>query len=395
MTNFEKARAALARYHAKEGGAASTREIHHSRLNTLGKEITHNFTTFHEPLRVLASIHTSTHGLDHKSALADMYSFVLDNLEDADKLALVDQHLESRVGKGIYSDNVPNWVKFATKEQKMAYFQTYYIHEVGVYKGYLAEKKKHRNPRQKMSEKQRRAYQPFDVLLEKLLKLEREFQSKLESGRSGNVKRNRFHYQFIVAGLIYLLAKRNRRLDIQHTMLEDGPDVNVYLCKEGIHIKECNKTKETNVLLDFGTDERLTIPVNTLCELRLKYGDGVKCLFVKEEGKSPSTDTKWFASRFESTMKALGVGVDLTMGMFRLAYCIRLTELHERREMSVEDVEKAAGHSWRTHEKYYSLSALESGQFDYEKETDDESSPFHVDEPDSADELFGSDMDMD
>ncbi|KAJ3268900.1 hypothetical protein HK104_005233 [Borealophlyctis nickersoniae] len=218
---------------------------------------------------------------------------------------------------------------------------------------------------QKMSKKQTTAYQPHEQLLEKVL----HAVDKVDLTTARGV----YRYQFLVAALIWLLAYRNRRLDIADTRLVDGPDVNVVLRQDGIFIKKTNKTHEPEVLLEF-KDERLKDAVNTLVDIRKKQGKDR--LFLKENGDISKKVKKWFGERFPEVMKQFGIGENLTMIVFRLAYGIKLSwehvHLHNGSLASEMIIEDRMGHSFRMHQRKYNLTALENGEAVGESEDEDE-----------------------
>ena len=163
-----------------------------------------------------------------------------------------------------------------------------------------------------------------------------------------------------------MLADRNRRRDVAETWLEDGPDRNVVLRMEegrtpGILIKQTKKTKEPTVFLPF-TDQRLVNAVNYLLAYRRKCGQ--EHLFLKKDGDVPPNHAKWHGETFPKIMKKLDVGENLTMRIFRMAYGIHLSELHDGTLASEKKIEDAMGHTWETHQRRYNLRALQDGSLD-------------------------------
>ncbi|KAJ3052679.1 hypothetical protein HK097_005882 [Rhizophlyctis rosea] len=202
-----------------------------------------------------------------------------------------------------------------------------------------------------------RHYQPHAVLFRKLLDLETAFQNK-----DLNQAKVLYQYQFVVTGLIYLLADRSRRLDIPDTMLEDGDDVNVVLRTEegvptGIFIKKAKKTCEPTIFLPF-TDDRLVRAVKTLMDIRIKRNQ--THLFLKTDGDVAKDVHNWFSDTFKKVMANLGVGEGLNMLIFRLAYGIKLSDEHDGTFANEKRIEDKMGHSFRTHQMYYKLTALEN-----------------------------------
>ncbi|KAJ3269088.1 hypothetical protein HK104_005184, partial [Borealophlyctis nickersoniae] len=175
------------------------------------------------------------------------------------------------------------------------------------------------------------------------------------------------------------------RLDIADTRLADSPDVNVVLCQDdrqyGIFIKKTNKTHEPEVFLEF-KDERLKDAVNTLVDIRKKQRKDR--LFLLENGDISKNVNKWFGERFPEVMEQLGIGENLTMAVFRLAFGIKLSwehvNLYDASLASEKMIEDRMGHSFRMHQMKYNLTALENGEAVGESDLDEEAGDTLVEE---------------
>ncbi|KAJ3264647.1 hypothetical protein HK104_006440 [Borealophlyctis nickersoniae] len=217
------------------------------------------------------------------------------------------------------------------------------------------------NISQKMSKRQTAAYQPHEQLLEKVMHALGEVNL--------NTPRGVYRYQFLAVALAWLLAYRNRRLDITDTRLVDGFDVNVVLRDDGIFIKKTNKTEEPNGLLEF-KDERLKNAFKTLVDIPKKQGKDR--LLLLENGGISLDVKKRFGGAFKEVMKQLGIGENLPMGVFRLALGIKLSQEHDGSLASEKIIEDRMGHKWSTHQKHYNLTRLENGEVVGEPEDEDE-----------------------
>ncbi|KAJ3253657.1 hypothetical protein HK104_007262 [Borealophlyctis nickersoniae] len=75
-------------------------------------------------------------------------------------------------------------------------------------------------------------------------------------------------------------------------------------------------------------------------------------------------------------MKQFGIGENLTMKVFRLAYGIELSwehvHLHNGSLASEMIIEDRMGHSFRMHQRKYNLTALENGEAVGESDDEDE-----------------------
>lgn len=206
---------------------------------------------------------------------------------------------------------------------------------------------KEKKATQKMNKKQSASYQEHSVFVEKIIAA----MDELDIQTSHDI----YQYQFLVAALIYLLADRNRRLDISDTRLEDA---RVTLRDDGIFIKDVNKNTEEDVLLTV-TDPRLKERLGKLVEWR--KGRNQTRLFLKENGDE-SKDADWFATAFKRQMRIMKIGHNLTMGVFRLSYGIMLSKKHDGSLVSEKFIEDAMGHCWSTHQHSYALNILEDGE---------------------------------
>ncbi|KAJ3276297.1 hypothetical protein HK104_003695, partial [Borealophlyctis nickersoniae] len=262
-------------------------------------------------------------------------------------------------------------IRWDTKQKLLDYevnIENFYM----AFNGGKQKESQESNIPQKMNKRQTAAYQPHEQLLEKVLHALDEVNL--------NTPRGRYRYQFLAVALAWLLAYRNRRLDITDTRLADGPDVNVVLRQDdrqyGIFIKNTNKTDEPQVFLEF-RDERLKNVFKTLVGIRTKQGSDR--LLLLENGGIPggiSADVnKWFGGQFPKVMKQLKIGENLTMGVFRLAFGIKLSQEHLLNRASLASemmIEDRMGHSFRMHQMKYNLTALENGEDVGESDDEDD-----------------------
>ncbi|KAJ3271791.1 hypothetical protein HK104_004627 [Borealophlyctis nickersoniae] len=304
--------------------------------------------------------------------MAKTLSAIAKHLTDEDKIQIIHDHYTRLNDKNslnklrLYKPEKPE-----KKRELVNDFDTIILSPYSTYVGCLLDDFKKANPTQEMTAKllefhhnlhpkQTKAYQPHAVLLDKLFKAAALCQHLGLHRRP----RNLYRYQFVVAGLIFLLATRNCRVDIAKTALEDSPKENVVLREDGIFIKKCKKTREKNVLLGF-EDERLMDAVKTLADFR--KAEREKYLFL-HEGKASRVKfeqedwdpEKWFSDAFTKNMRRLNIGDNIYMGIFRLAYGIKLAQEHDGTLASQERICDAMGHSWDTHMRWYSLKRLEA-----------------------------------
>ena len=373
VMNHKIANDALQRYYvAEEKDGKRHKEI--AKTSQKSKTATANtldrlgiLDNFAEPERVLDIIDKSTYERrdkqtkemkvipysdEYKKSIGKTVSTIAQFLTTEQKVAVMDKYWDE---KGDH--NSRNKKMRYNTDQKL---KAYEVNIMDEYKAFNAQgyaSNQEANIDQKMTVKQTAAYQAHAVLLCKLLDLETAFQNK-----DLNQAKVLYQYQYVVTGLIYLLADRSRRLDIPDTMLEDGDNVNVVLRTEGgvptgIFIKNTKKTREPSVFLPF-TDERLVGAVKTLMDMRIKRNQ--KHLFLKTDGDVAVDVHKWFSKAFKDTMRKLAVGDGLTMLIFRLAYGIKLSDEHDGTLANEKRIEDKMGHSFRTHQMYYNLTALEN-----------------------------------
>ena len=369
--NAKIANASLKRYFEAENIAGSSKKVKTSVVNTLVK--IGAMDDFCNPEAVFEKMENATYR--HKGVMKKYNEESIRNFgktvskiaqylpEDA-KVEILDQYYDA---KGDH--NSKNKKLYHNKEQKLDNFRVNIIDEYKAYNGAKSTESMENNIEQKMNPRQTEAYQPRDVLLKKLLDLAKRFTEERDLNSSA---RSLYQYQFVVVCLIDLLAEKNRRLDIAFTMLQDGDEVNVILRDNeeyGIFIKKTNKTRERKVFLPF-KDKRLIDAVNILVEHRRK--NNKTQLFLKENGDSSKNHSKWFGESFTKVMKTLGVGENLTMGVFRMAYGIHLSEHHDGTAISKKKIEEAMGHSWKVHQLKYNLTALNNGEVDMEDSSDRE-----------------------
>ncbi|KAJ3271549.1 hypothetical protein HK104_004675 [Borealophlyctis nickersoniae] len=305
---------------------------------------------------------------DWYANLTKTISKIAQFLTDEEKIRVMNDHYSKQINvmdddfsKAFYRHKLMRY----NDKQKLVDYDANIENPYEAFNGGKLIESREGNISQKMSERQTAAYQPHQQLLEKVLNALGEVNL--------NTPRGKYHYQFLAVALAWLLAYRNRRLDITDTRIADGADVNVVLRDDGIFIKKTNKTHEPQVLLEF-KDERLKNVFKTLVDIRTKQGSDR--LLLLENGGIPADVKKWFGASFKSVMKQLKIGENLTMGVFRLAFGIKLSQehwhLHNGSLASEKIIEDRMGHSWRTHQKYYNLTALENGEVVGESEDEDE-----------------------
>ncbi|KAJ3029272.1 hypothetical protein HDV00_009684 [Rhizophlyctis rosea] len=361
---IEVAREAMSRYYDKEG--TKSKRTKDATLNTIhGLDILQHL---HDPKTAIEKCTSASkkrkneevpYSPTYKNGMVQVLSNIAQNLTEHQMIGIMNHIYDNRSGEW----NVSNKMRRHSKEQKINAFKVTIIDEYMAWNGVSAQESLNVNTEQRMSAKQRAAYQPYRQLLEILLALEVLYRTE----KNLEVAANLYEYQFIVAGLIWLLAYRNRRNEIKDTMLlpQNGDrENNVYISRAdgiilGIFIRECNKTGEPNVLLRFN-DERLILAVDTLVNHRIRQGK--HRLFLKANGDE-SLERTWFSTSFKRVMKRLNVGEDLTMGIFRLAYGIKLSEEYEANPVWDKEREicDRMGHSWKTHQHSYNLKAVEEG----------------------------------
>ena len=371
--NGKIAHATLKRYYANEGIAPSGQKIKTSGINTLvNLDILKHFAEPHVMFEKFRTATFTRKGVvkpyKHTSKMnwSKALSKIAQHLTDEEKVKIMDDFYHQQSLKGDHNTRFKKMRQ--SNADKIEAFKFYILKEYTAWNGGNLMEYNEDNVNQQMNERQTAAYQPRDQLLKKLLDLNTAYDTK-----GSNTARDVYDRQFVVAGLIYLLADRNRRLDIANTMLADGEGVNVVLREDGIFIKKTEKTKEPNVLLPF-TDERLISAVKTLVDIR--KANNKDRLFLLENGDVPKTTKhtnpkKWFAEAFKKVMKKLGVGENLTMGVFRMAYGIHLSQQHDNTLINEKRIEDQMGHRWDIHQRRYNLTALENGA-DVDAASDDE-----------------------
>ncbi|KAJ3039414.1 hypothetical protein HK097_002834, partial [Rhizophlyctis rosea] len=309
--NVKIATSALMRYFEKDDIAATARKTKKSALSTLVKmdALKH----FDKPQTLYTTV-TTTQERKRDGSMVDYSESQISNwmktlseigqhLTDDEKMVIIDKFYEEK--GDVFSLNKK---RRHNKEQKIKAFDVYIVDDYKAFNGVAAMDYNDGNIGQKMNERQTAAYKPRAELLHKLLDLEENLRDQLGLG----VRKVR-DYQFVVAGLIFLLAERNRHLDIAFTQLEDGEDVNVVLQTDkekkptGIFIKKTNKTYEPSVFLQF-KDERLVAAVQNLMNFRKENNS--THLFLNQNDAPFSCN--WFGEKFKNAMEKLEVGENLT-----------------------------------------------------------------------------------
>ncbi|KAJ3043847.1 hypothetical protein HK097_001645 [Rhizophlyctis rosea] len=340
--NAELAKNALERYFQAENIAANSRKVKLSALNTM--QTLDVLKHFSEPESLLDIVKNAT---KKKDATHRYSQSQISNLcKTASKIA---QHL---------TDDDKKKMRLS-KKQKLDAFKVNFVDEYKAYNGANCMEYTTGNIQQKMNDRQTAASQPYNQLVEKLLAL---FSKYREKGVTR--ARDLFRFQFVVAALIFLLADRNRRLDIWDASITDTENVNAVLREDGILLKKTNKKWEKNVVLPI-TNVQLVEAVKMLVDQRKHQNKD--CLFLKENGDVPPNGVKWFADAFTRTMKVLEVGAKLTMGVFRMAYGIKLSQEHDGTAINEKQIENMMGHSWNVHQRRYNLTSLENGDVDMEE----------------------------
>lgn len=359
--NSTIAESALQRYFTTKDIAASSRSSYKSSLNTLIRlKLLDEFErpeVYFDKLAVTEKKEGKPYSESHVNRFCKVMSNIAHHMTKEEKVAAIQKRNRQDAG----TNPLKKKMKFSNEQLLLQFTEKIHDHykayNYGAYMEY-----KHGNSTQAMTEKQTKAYQKHQVLVDKVLGA---------IAKLGDLKTARkiYYYQFLVVALIYLLADRNRRLDIGDTMMEDGDDVRVVLRDDGIHIKETNKTYEKSVMLTF-TDQRLKDAVAILAKYR--RDNNKKYLFLKQDGDRAS-DKSWFGNSFKSIMSTQKIGEGLTMGVFRMAYGIMLSEKHDGTVLSQEHIEDAMGHSWEVHQRRYNLNALDNVEnVDADAESDDE-----------------------
>jgi hypothetical protein len=350
--NPQIATAAIERYFVKKGIVDNSKKSIASSLNTLIRLELLN--EFERPEHFLDNIAKAekTEGQKYSQSSVDRWCKVMSNiawnLTDEEKLAVI----QKRHRLDAEANSIRKTMKFSNKQLLTQFndriHDLYKAYNYGAYNQY-----KTGNSDQMMTEKQTANFQKHSILLNKVL--EALFDLPIKGLEKANVL---YLYQFLVAALIYLLADRNRRRDIGDTMIEDdGKKDGVFLTPEGILIRKARKTFEKEVLLPI-TDTRLMQHVDTLTKIRKSKNQ--KYLFLKRDGDR-STDGNWFSNSFKNILAKLKIGDNLTMGTFRMAYGIMLSEKHDGSVKSEESIADKMGHSWEVHQRRYNLTALEAG----------------------------------
>ncbi|KAJ3265366.1 hypothetical protein HK104_006311, partial [Borealophlyctis nickersoniae] len=217
-----------------------------------------------------------------RANLGKTLSKIAQHLTDDEKIRILDHHYKQQIDR-----NSRNMMKRYNKHQKLNAFKVLIDDPYKAYNGARCMEYAQGNVSQKMNKRQTTAYQPHQQLLDEVIHALGEVNLNTALGV--------YRFQFLVVALIYLLAYRNRRLDIADTRLVDGDDVNVVLREIGIFIKKMRKTYEAQVLLEF-KDERLRNAVKTLVDIRRKQGKDR--LFLKKDGDVALDVSKWFSERF-------------------------------------------------------------------------------------------------
>ncbi|KAJ3055892.1 hypothetical protein HK097_008889 [Rhizophlyctis rosea] len=359
--NAQLAKNALERYFEAENIATNSRKVKASALNTM--QTLDVLKHFSKPERLLDIVKNATYkkkdathrySQSHISAFCKTASKIAQHLTDDEKIQLLDQYYDSK------NDHNSRYKKMRlSKKQKLDTFKVNIVDEYKAYNGANCMEYKEGNIQQKMNTRQTAAYQPYNQLVEKLLAL---FSKYREKGVTR--ARDLFRFQFVVVSLIFFLADRNRRLDIWDASLTDTENVNAVLREDGILLKKTNKKWEKNVVLPI-TNVQLVEAMKMLADQR-KHQKKDR-LFLKENGDVPPNGVKWFADAFTRTMKVLEVGDKMTMGVFRMAYGIKLSQEHDGTAINEKRIEDMMGHSWNVHQRRYNLTSLENGDVDMEE----------------------------
>ncbi|KAJ3277750.1 hypothetical protein HK104_003008 [Borealophlyctis nickersoniae] len=336
-----------------------------SGLNSLkNHKVLDHFSMPNRALEIILSVNTKKRDNDGNpvkyaqswySNLTKTLSRIAQNLTEEERIRIMDDHYSKQ------NDPTSRFKLMRFNDQQK--LDEYRVNIENLYKAFNGGnymESRQSNISQKMNERQTAASQPYDQLLDKVTRAIGECDLNTAQGV--------FRYQFLVAALIKLLAYRNRRRDYVDVRLNDGEEVNVVLREDGIFIKKTNKTDEPQVLLEF-KDERLINAVNKLVDIRRKQGKDH--LFLKKDGDVAADVNKWFGERFPKVMEQLGIGKNLTMGVFRRAFGIKLSEEHDGTLASEKNIEDCMGHKWETHQLYYNLTPLENGEV-REEEPEDE-----------------------
>ena len=362
------AKASLDRYFQKNNIALPSRKVKLSAVNTL--QSLGALKHFSDPETFFDTIKIAFYkkrGVDTQYSDTQIANFsktmskVAQHLTDEEKVQILNHYYDSK------TDHNSKYKRMRHNDkQKLDAFKVLIEDEYKGFNGARSMEYAEGNVPQKMNERQTRAYQVYDILLDKLVKLLGEYANKDLSNAQVL-----YEFQFLVADLIYLLGERNRRLDISDTWINDGEGRNVVLTDDGIMIKVTRKKKEPMVLIPF-KDERLKKAVKMLVYERVKSGKSQ--LFLKKDGDKSPNQEKWFAESFKKTMKKLGVGNNLTMGVFRMSVAIKLSQGHDNTLASEKRIEDIMGHSWSTHQRRYNLTQLEhlNENMNMDAETDTE-----------------------
>ncbi|KAJ3280184.1 hypothetical protein HK104_000849 [Borealophlyctis nickersoniae] len=374
IMNTKIAAEAFQRYVVAEKIAPSGAKTKNSAVESLKKhKVLDHFSMPTEALKTILNVNTNKRDTDgnpvkYKNSwynnLTKTLSKIAQFLTDEEKIRVMNGHYSKQISvindhcsKDLYRYKLI----CSNDEQKLLDYRVNIEDLYKVFNGGKLKESREGNISQKMSERQTAAYQPHEQLLEKVMHALGEVNLNTPHGV--------YQYQFLAVALAWLLAYRNRRLDIIYTRLADGDDVNVVLRDDGIFIKYCYKTQGPNVLLEF-KDERLKDVFKTLVAIRKKQDKDR--LLLLENGGIPVDVKKWFGAAFKSVIKQLGIGENLTMGVFRLSYGIKLSQEHEGSLASEKIVQDRMGHKWSTHQKHYNLTRLESGEVVGECEDEDE-----------------------
>jgi len=282
-----------------------------------------------------------------KTNVTKVLSAIAKATPDKDKVKFMKQYLKDK-GK-------LKQLAVASKKQLIEEFDFNVKRQYAFFNGGTNIEENLKRSTQKMNAEKTANYQEHHVLVDKVLQAMSLFEED-----ELTVANRIYVYQFLVAALIFLLADRSRRLDIYDTVFEGPGNI---LREDGILIKEANKTQEIDVLLPF-TDPRLKSAVQKLVDARKKRN--YNRLFLKLNGDEGTL--KWWKEAFKTQMKSLGIGQGLFMGMFRLAYGIKLSKQHDGSLISEQKIEDAMGHSWHVHQLFYNLTKLENGEIDIEKD---------------------------
>ncbi|KAJ3277719.1 hypothetical protein HK104_003038 [Borealophlyctis nickersoniae] len=203
-----------------------------------------------------------------RANLGKTLSKIAQHLTDNEKIRILDHHYKQQIDR-----NSRNMMKRYNKQQKLNAFKVLIQDPYTAYNRARCMEYAQGNVSQKMNKRQTAAYQRHQQLLKKVIHA---------LGRvNWNTAHGVYQFQLLVVALIYLLAYRNRRLDLADTRLVDGEDVYAVLRENGIFIKRTGKTYEPEVLLEF-KDERLINAIKTLVEIRRMQGKDH--LFLKKDG---------------------------------------------------------------------------------------------------------------